>query len=649
MPAEWPATSRTHEPRARGGVSRLVTAPAFAAAVLLRRASAHAACAVLAALALPAQAGAPFDFARTPGELPKDIVPIEYVLHLVPNVAERSFEGRMTVSVDVRRPTAAIVLHALNLEIGSARLERPGPAPLTLAAPRLDAERQTATFTLPTPLARGRHVLALRWRGNINAAAEGLFVDRFRTAAGEERLLLATDLEPTGARRILPCWDEPAFRARFRVSVELPAGRDQAYSNMPVARRQALSGGGRRIAFATTPRMSSYLLALVVGDLERSSERVDGVAIGVVATRGKSALAAYPLAASGELMRWFNGYFGVPYPLPKLDHLAIPGGFAGGMENWGAIVYNEAALLVDPEAGAASARQRSFGIVAHEMAHQWFGDLVTMAWWDELWLNESFADWIAYQAIDRLHPDWRVRLRTKGSTERAMALDARASTHPIQQPVTRDSEAEAAFDSITYDKGAGVLRMLETYLGEAAFRDGVHAYLRRHRFSNTTSADLWAALAGASGKPVAAMADGWTTQAGFPLVDVDARCEAGRRIVMLSKQRFRIPDGSGAAPAASDDPLWTIPLELNGLDGPSLRSALPTVLGTRSATAVLDDGCSGPLVVDRNDVGFFRVRYAPALFAALVARWADLPDTARLKVLTDTSALMRADQLEMAR
>ena len=249
-----------------------------------RRAAALAACALLVVLALPARAGAPFDFARTPGVLPKDIVPVEYVLHLVPHVAEGRFEGRMTVRIDVRRPTAAIVMHALDLEIASARLERPGRAPLTLAAPQLDAERQTATFRLPSPLARGRHVLALRWRGKINVAAEGLYIDRFRGADGEERVLLATDLEPTGARRILPCWDEPAFRARFRVSVDLPAGREEAYSNMPVARREVRAGGARRIAFLATPKMASYLLALVVGDLERSSTRVDGVEIGIVAT-----------------------------------------------------------------------------------------------------------------------------------------------------------------------------------------------------------------------------------------------------------------------------------------------------------------------------------------------------------------------------
>ena len=594
----------------------------------------------------PATAQAPFDFARTPGRLPKDIVPVEYVLHLVPDPAAKVFSGRMTVALDVRRPTAAIVMNALDIEVESAHL-RGRRLPLLALAPVVDHERQTVAFALPAPLAPGRYALTMTWRGRINVAVEGLYAARYRATDGAERILLATDLEPTGARRILPCWDEPSFRARFRLSVDLPAG-DAAYSNMPVERSETLADGRRRVAFAATPKMATYLLALVAGDLERNAKTVDGTDIGIVTTRGKRPLTPYPLAASGDLLHYYKGYFGTRYPLPKLDQIAIPAGFFGGMENWGAIVYNEATLLVDPKASAESARQRSFGIAAHEMAHQWFGNLVTMAWWDDLWLNEAFANWIAYKATDRLQPQWRVRLRAKSSEERAMALDARASTHPIRQPVTRDSEAESAFDEITYDKGSGFLRMLEAYLGEAAFRDGVQAYLRRHRYSNSTGADLWAALTRASAKPVAAIATSWTAQPGFPLVDVDARCDGGLHIVRLQQQRFRVPRYPGEARGSDDDSdrLWTIPIHLDTLGA---DAGVVTLLRDRSASTTLADGCRGALIVDRDGVGFFRVRYAPALFDALVEHWSDLPDTARLKLLADTSALVRADQLALAR
>ena len=278
------------------------------------------------------------------------------------------------------------------------------------------------------------------------------------------------------------------------------------------------------------------------------------------------------------------------------------------------------------------------------MAHQWFGDLVTMAWWDDLWLNEGFAGWMRLQGRRPLHPDWRVRLAAKPALERAMALDARASTHPIQQPVRRDSEAEAAFDEITYDKGAGFLRMLEAWLGESAFRAGVRDYLRRHRYSNTTGADLWRALGRASGRPVTALAADWTTQPGFPLVDVEARCEGGVRTVLLRQQRFRAPgDGDEAAAEATR---WRIPLALDSVGAPPRA---PTLLAGASESRRLDDGCRGALIVDRDDVGFFRVRYAPPLFDALVAAWPALPDAVRLKLLADTSALVRADQLALAR
>ena len=286
-----------------------------------------------------------------------------------------------------------------------------------------------------------------------------------------------------------------------------------------------------------------------------SKTTVDGTRVGVVATRGKGGRAAYPLGASGALLRYFNDYFALPYPLPKLDQIAIAGGFSGGMENWGAIVYNESVLLVDPATATAATRQRVHGLIAHEMAHQWFGNLVTMAWWDNLWLNEAFADWMATKANAHCHPGGApLAARARARPSRRWSSTRARRTHPIQQPVTRDSEAESAFDTITYDKGSAFLRMLEAYLGETPFRDGIRAYLARHRYANTTSADLWAALADASGKPVAAIAADWTTQPGFPLLDVDAQCDGGRRRVVIRQQPFRVPDdGAAAARAAASD------------------------------------------------------------------------------------------------
>jgi aminopeptidase N len=240
------------------------------------------------------------------------------------------------------------------------------------------------------------------------------------------------------------------------------------------------------------------------------------------------------------------------------------------------------------------------------MAHQWFGNLVTMAWWDNLWLSEAFAEWMAIKAGAQAHPEAHLWLRAKGASERAMELDARATTHPIQQPVTRDSEAESAFDTITYDKGSGFLRMLESYLGETVFRDGIRAYLKRHQYANTTSADLWSALATASGKPVAAIAADWTTQPGFPLLDVDAQCDGGRRRVDIRQSPFRVPDDGAGANDASDR-RWNVPVQLGSV-GAGAGDYL--LLSEASAAVVRDDDCAAPLVVDADNVGFFRVRYA---------------------------------------
>ena len=611
----------------------------------VRRLAAALLAALVVAAAAPARAETPFAFASTPGMLPKDVVPIEYALHLRPDIGAHTFRGTQTVTLDVRRPTQSIVMNALDLDVDAATLRGPGGRRVALAPPRRDAAAQTITFALPAPLAPGRYTLAMAWRGKINGAVEGLYLDR-HVDAGGEHLTLATDFEPTSARRVLPCWDEPAFRARFRLTVDVGAATS-AYSNMPVAHSAPLAGGGRRVAFAATPPMSTYLLVLVAGDLERVETTVDGTRVGVVTSRGKLGRTAYPLAASAALLRYFNDYFALPYPLPKLDHIALAGGFPGGMENWGAIVYNEAVLLVDPATASAAMRQRVHGLMAHEIAHQWFGDLVTMAWWDNLWLNEAFAQWIAIKAMVQAHPEGHLWLRAKGRAERAMELDARATTHPIQQPVTRDSEAQSAFDTITYDKGSTFLRMLEAYLGKTAFRDGIRAYVKRHAYANTTTADLWAALAAASGKPVAAIASDWTTQPGFPLLDVDAECDGGRRRVVLRQRPFRVPD-DGTGPTGASERRWNVPVQLGSV-GAGGGPADYLLLREANAAVVRDVDCAAPLLVDADNVGFFRVRYAAPLFDALAARWRDLPDGARLKLLADTSALVRADQAPLAR
>jgi aminopeptidase N len=592
----------------------------------------------VATLALALAAGAacaeaPFSFAGTPGKLPKDVIPLLYDAHLVPDIAADTFRGEQRVEIEVLRPTRRIVLNAANLSIERAALSGRGMAERVLT-PILDEKQETLAFELGVPLAPGRYTLALVFKGQINREGRGLFQVAYK-AGGLDKKLVATTMEPSDARRLLPTWDEPAFRARFKLTVDLPASF-KAYSNTPVEKQEKLANGLQRIAFAPTPKMPSYLVVLVAGEMERVAARQDGVEIGVVTTAGKLGSAAFPLQATKDLLRYYNNYFGVPYPLAKLDQIAIPGGFNGAMENWGGIVYNEATLLVDPLKSPEDVRKLTFEVNAHEVAHQWFGNLVTMAWWDNLWLNEGFASWMASKATEHFHPEWRPYLDGIAEREGVLNLDARKTTHPIQTRIDNEEQAAGAFDAITYVKGQGFLRMLEAYVGEDQFRKGIRAYMAKHMYSNTTGADLWAAIEKSSGKPVGKLAADWTTQPGYPLISVSQSCVDGKRQVTLSQEQFRLDE------PALENRLWSVPLQVGTVNG----KAWYTLLANRSTT-LTQGGCEGALVVDPYSVGFFRIQYDRASFEALAGNAARLPDATRLKLLLDAWSLVTAGRMPL--
>lgn len=576
----------------------------------------------------------PFQFATTPGKLPKDIIPTLYTVNIVPDLATLKFAGTESIELDVKKTSQSIVLNGLNLGIEGASLQGKGVSVPSLEA-QVDTQAQTISFRLNKPIAPGHYQLKLSYHGVINRTGQGFYYDRYPSKNGE-KLLLGTKMEPTLARSFIPCWDEPAFRASFKLSVEVPSNFE-AVSNTPVIKDEVLDLGMHRVNFDATPKMASYLVVLVAGEFDREMGEQDGVQIGVITTKGKQAGAAYPLEASKELLHYYNQYFGTPYPLPKLDHIASPGGFSGAMENWGGIVYNESRMLYDPAHSPENQKRSSYGIIAHEMAHQWFGDLVTMAWWDNLWLNEGFASWMGTKAVDKLHPEWYVWLGANASRERALTSDVGVWTHPIQQGIATEGEAENAFDAITYSKGQAFLRMLESYLGEAKFRKGIQLYVAKHQYSNTTSADLWNALQQASGKPVAKFASNWTTQAGFPLVKVDAVCENNRTQLHLTQQQFSY-DGKIDVTRH-----WDIPVELVAPDGKS-----QTLMFDQPDATFSLSGCSDKLELDPNGVGLYRIEYAPNLRKSVLARYDALPAAARLKLVSDTWALVLAQHLPLS-
>jgi aminopeptidase N len=597
--------------------------------ILRRAAFAIFAAALVTALAAShASAEVAFSLVTTPGRLPKTVTPVHYALDLTPDLDKLTFTGSELVDIKVTEPTTRLTLNAVDLTIGVAAVD--GEAASDIA---FHAEAQTVTFDFPHPIATGRHQLRVAFAGRINRFARGLYYLDYPAAGGGKRMI-SSHLEPTGARRLFPGWDEPAFKASVALTVTVPQAL-LAVSNMPAVSEEPVGEGRKRVAFRPTPRMSSYLLVLTAGDLERVTADVDGVTIGVVATRGKGGHAGYALQTAGDLLHYFNDYFGAAYPLPKLDLIAVPGGIPGAMENWGGITFFESRLLSDPETSADAARRDIFTYIAHEMAHQWFGDLVTMAWWDDVWLNEGFASWMEAKAADALHPDWQAWLN---STYRLAALsdDARRTAPPIKQSIRTESEAMAAFNTIVYGKGPAVVRMLEGYVGEDAFRAAVRVYMQRHAYSNATTADLWGALQAASGKPVIAVAAGFVEQGGIPLVVAQASCAGDVQRVTLRQERFTIRD---PAPRDSSDKAqrWLVPVVRDAIDG----AAAETVL--LDGTAEFAAGrCGDPVKLNLGDVGYYRVQYDAAMLAALTRVIDRLAPADRANLLGDSWALVEA-------
>jgi aminopeptidase N len=568
------------------------------------------------------------------GRLPTDVAPVLYDINVTPDATTMTFSGAETVQVDVRKPVRTITLNAADLAIKSASVDG---KPVKY---RLDDGAQQLVLTLPATAKVGRHSIALQWTGTINQSAAGLFAIDYTNDDGSQARMLATQFEAPDARRFAPMWDEPSFKAKFRLKATAPKGQ-LAFSNMPAAGVTTNPDGSQLYSFAETPVMSSYLLYLGMGDLERKTVMSGKTEIGVITRRGVSDQGDYALAQAKRLLPYYNDYFGQPYPLPKLDMIAGPGSsqFFGAMENWGAIFYFENELLFDPKRTTESGRQRIYTVVAHEMAHQWFGDLVTMAWWDDLWLNEGFASWMENKSSIDLNPTWKpAATAVAGDRERAMMLDATEGTHPIVRHVETVDQIGAAFDGITYAKGQAVIDMLESTLGADTFRDGIRRYMAKHKYGNTVTQQLWAELSAASGTDVAAIADDFTRQGGVPLVTLThATCVNGTTTATLAQGRFGLD-------AASKQPqTWHVPLVAATIGGGDARTIV-----TGPATNVAIKGC-GTLVLNKGKGSYTRVMYDDAGHAAIVKDYAKLQLTDRLGTLGDDFALAAGGYQDLSR
>jgi len=581
-------------------------------------------------VAVPLAAAAqPFSFDHAPGRLPKQIVPISYQIAITPHPDRLVFSGSETVRLQFRANAATIVFNSLNETLRDVRLD--GKPVRSVAS---DNARQLTTVTLAAMATTGVHQLSLSYEGKIETAQPvGLFLQHYTKPGDPHAFMLSTEMEPTDARRVFPCWDEPAFRATFQLTVTVPASW-AAISNMPAVSR-VVHGALATTIFGRTPRMPSYLVEFSGGDLRSIQARQDGVRLGIWAVSGRQREGAYALANAGTILSDYNRYFDYRYPLAKLDSIAIPSGFSGAMENWGAITYTQQALLLPPGATLGQ-RQDIFSTQAHEMAHQWNGDLVTMGWWDDLWLNESFASWMAAKETALRNPSWKWWEVQDGDKEEAMSADAQPSSQPIEQHVTDELQASNAFDpSIVYSKGQAVLRMLEAYLQPEVFRDGIRRYIKARAYSNATSDDLWLALGAASHQDVAALAGPWTRQPGFPLVSVRSSCDSeGGRTLTLSQQRFLL---RGSDPHPSH---WSIPLNVR--TGVPPGSTTAAVLLRQDGQTLSAGRCDQALSLNADAIGFYRVRYDAATLALNTRQFDLLPDGDRIALLDDQWALVQS-------
>ena len=580
--------------------------------------------------------------------LPATVRPAKYSITLQPDLHNFTFDGLEIIDLQIAEPTTQILLNADELAIQAATLIQDGHRQRA-AAITLDKEHETAALSFPEPVHPGPAQLDLRFTGQINDKLRGFYRSQYVNPEGETAWLATTQFEATDARRAFPCWDEPSCKAAFQLTLNIPAHLT-AVSNTPVIATERLDAGYKSVLFAETPVMSTYLLAFVVGDLASiEQDAVHNTKVAVWTTRGKAEQGRFALETSARMLSFFNDYFGIPYPLEKLDHIAIPDFAAGAMENWGAITYRETALLVDPTHSSAGTRQRVAEVVAHEMAHMWFGDLVTMEWWDDLWLNESFASWMGTKAVDWAFPEWQMWTQfVNMDTDRALSLDGLKNSHPIEQEVHDPAEISQLFDAISYSKGASVIRMLEHFLTSEVFRQGLHQYLETNQYANARTGDLWAAMESVSQKPVTAIMDSWIAQTGYPVLSVQAEPAPDGIDLTLAQERFVYDHLLGDD--APEPTVWQIPVSVaHSGPGESAADAASIVMDAAQTNLHLPAAAAAAdwFKVNPAQTGFFRVNYAPADWQKLLpaVHSLTLPATDRLGLQNDAYALSKAGLL----
>jgi puromycin-sensitive aminopeptidase len=559
--------------------------------------------------------------------LPTRALPRRYDIEIDARLGRRETSGKVTIQLDVRESTNSVELHAVNQTLKDARLTYGG----TTVEGRIeqDEDRELAIISFDEAIPVGEATLEVAFDGEVSNGLEGLYLSK----DGPEELL-CTQCEETAARDIFPCFDEPTFKAQFAWKVTTSADATVLANGTLESVQESVDGESKTWTFAPTKPMSSYLVALVIGDVASTEEEeVNGTPIRVYAMRGKEFMGQYAHDFTRRLLPWYEDYFGVPYHFDKYDQVGVPGFAAGAMENSGLVLFRQSMLLMNPQTASWNAEKAVAHVVAHEFAHMWFGNLVTMKWWDDLWLNESFAEWISYKAVNALAPEYDIWDDSQGGRVRAMSLDALESTHPIYNKVETPSQAAEMFDVITYEKGCAVMRMLESFLGEEAFRAGIRTYMQEFSEDNAAGSDLWRHLEKAAGRPVTRIMESWINQGGYPIIGVSLE---GNTLRLTQKRFFSSP----TAPADNAQ-AWDAPLIIRYEDGASVHE-LRHLLSGREGTEELDvQGEVRWVYANADEIGFYRQDSDDHLLRGLLDNLDKLSPLEQMGLLSDQWALVR--------
>jgi aminopeptidase N len=561
--------------------------------------------------------------------LPRFVLPHHYDLTVTPDVAAERFAGEVAIAVTVQRPVSSIRLNAAEIEFLDASVESGGQS--QKAAVALDEKNEQATLSVPAALPIGPATIRIRYNGILNRQLRGFYIGETNG-----KKYVASQMEAVDARRAFPSFDEPDMKATFRLTVIADAGHN-VISNAPTESDTPGPAGKHTVRMALTPRLSTYHIALIVGDFACISDTVDGIPIRICAPPEKVEMGRFALNATKEVLTSLNRYFEIPYPFQKLDQIALADFAAGAMENPGAITYRERVLLADEKTASIDSLRGSMSTIAHEIGHIWFGDMVTMRWWDDIWLNEGFATWVASKVIRDLRPNWTSATSYTNAATAPMRGDTMLSTRPIHKSAETPDEIEQLFDGVAYGKTAALLRTLESYVGEGKFREGINLYLRRNAFSNASASDFAAAMNDASGRDVMEILQSYVSQAGVPMITVrNARCENGKTVAELEQQRFLV---RGERTPAVRAQLWTIPV--------CFRGGSCVVLRERRQTVSLD-GCATPLFANLEGRGYYLTAYDDDSFKRINEGRQALSASERVALLRDEWLMVRSGQRSIA-